>query len=128
MNRLWLVIFLLLVIGSVGTVFTSSNTVPQTSAGITFVSIGPNEVKPDECAGIAVTNIIVITDGLQSGTLDNDLMVGSATVSALDGGAGNDCLVTGNTAAVLTGGPGDDVCIGRMTTVFHECETEVVRP
>ena len=128
MRKLGFAVVLIVIAASVGTVFTTSNTVPPTSAGQAFVSVGPNELKPHECAGIAVTNLIVVTSVMNQGTENNDLMIGNDMISQLDGGNGDDCLVTGNTAAVLQGGDGYDVCIGRMATVFHECEIEVIRP
>ncbi|MDA0264991.1 MAG: hypothetical protein O3A93_00150 [Chloroflexi bacterium] len=128
MIKVSLATLLVLAIGSVAVVFTASNTVPPTSAGMSIISVGPNEIKPRECSGITVTNIVIVTDGLQTGTAFNDLMLGSATVSVLDGGAGDDCIVTGNLAAVITGGLGNDVCIGKITSLFDGCESEVIRP
>ena len=121
------VVLLVVVIVPIGTVFTSSNTVPPTFAGQAYVAVGPNELKPRECAGITVTNLILVESVLNTGTEGNDLLIGNDLVSVIDGAGGDDCLVTGNTAAVLQGGDGYDVCVGRQLTVMEACESEVIR-
>lgn len=101
-----------------GSAFTAASSVPRGSVGSHGASVTANEVKPNECAGLDLSDRVY--GG--SGTGGNDLVYGSGTV---DGGSGDDCVVGGSGDDTLVGGAGNDVCIGNggNDTFDPSCET-----
>jgi Ca2+-binding RTX toxin-like protein len=153
MINLWRKAILFLVIGFavviIITVFiavTASNTVPITRADKNSIGISANELKPSECSGITLTNIVDIGAG-ETGTSANDLILGTDKADAeIRGGAGDDCILGGKGNErqksgkswipgiygedgddVLIGGPGNsDMCDGGAgNDTFYSCETEL---
>ena len=131
-----------LVLVNVFSAVTSSNTVPETRADKTSFGLGANELKPPECAGMGLTNVVDIGAG-ETGTAANDLILGtSAGDSIIQGGAGDDCIlggggderwwlfiwwpgiVGGDGDDVIIGGPGNDGCYGgNGSNTYYGCET-----
>ena len=132
------------VVISVFTAVAASNTVSGSRAGQDQSSITGNDLKPAECAGINITNIVDIGAG-ESGTPGNDLILGTAGVdTVIRGGAGDDCILGGGGNDrrrffifwipglfgdegddVLIGGPGQDACYGGAgNDTYYGCETE----
>ena len=153
MNITWrkISVIIILCLGSVISisVFSSiaaGNTVAQSRADWDIKPISANDLKPPECGGINLTNIVDIGAG-QTGTSANDLILGTNKPDAeIRGGAGNDCILGGKGNErqkigkdwvgglygeggndVLIGGPGNkDVCEGGPgTDTFYTCETVV---
>ncbi len=127
---------------SVLTAIAASNTVPVTLLSDTSRAITANNLKPPQCAGITVTNLIVGTGATVNGTSANDLILGNGSGQTINGRQGDDCIVggggndtlNGNQGNdVILGGPGDDainggqgtdVCYGGPgTNTFQNCET-----
>jgi hypothetical protein len=104
------------------TAFTAANTVPTTRADINRLGLDPNQLAPPECAGMGLTNIVLIGAG-ETGTDANDLILGTDKNDAeIRGGKGNDCILGGKGnerqkidnvwSPGLYGDEGDDVLIG----------------
>ncbi len=110
----------------------ASNTLPSPAGRVSDVvmDVDLNQLKPPECAGIPIENLIV-ADGSGnpvSGTAGNDLILGTSGSDQLDGLAGDDCIVAGGgddgwvlfwflgfplfPSTYLQGGPGNDVILG----------------
>lgn len=106
---------------------TASNSVPPTRLGQSEHATGPNELKPTECAGLALVNIMVATGQTLTGTNSADLLVGNAATRTITGRQGNDCIVGNADSQTLDGGGGYDVCLGFATTSFTRCEVTVIR-
>jgi Ca2+-binding RTX toxin-like protein len=124
----------------------AANTIPVTRADKVSIGITADTVKPDQCSGITLTNIVDIGAG-ESGTSANDLILGTDKADKeIRGGAGDDCILGGKGNErqkigkdwvaglygedgndVLIGGPGNkDVCDGGAgTDTFYSCETEI---
>ena len=124
--------------------FTAANTVPLTRADVDGKGLDPNQIAPPECAGIVLTNIVLIGAG-ETGTPANDLILGTDKNDAeIRGGAGDDCILGGKGHErqkigkdwgpgifgeegddVLIGGPGNhDHCDGGPgTDTYYSCET-----
>ena len=84
-----------IVIVSALTAYTAANTVPTTSADKDSMGVGANELRPPECAGMNLTNIVDIGAG-ETGTSANDLILGTDKNDAeIRGGAGDDCILGG---------------------------------
>lgn len=136
--------FVVVVVVSVFTAVAASNTVSSSRAGEDQSSITGNELKPAECAGINITNIVDIGAG-ESGTDGNDLILGTAgDDTVIRGGAGDDCILGGGGNDrrrffffwipglfgdegddILIGGPGQDACYGGAgNDTYYGCETE----
>jgi len=105
---------------SIGVTATAANQVPVTGLGEASIGISANQLKPPECAGINITNVI-IGSGNINGTSADDLILGSSAIDFITGGSGNDCILggAGNDTLhggfgndVLMGGPGIDICYG----------------
>ena len=85
--------------------------------------IGPNDLKPTECAALMLTNLVIGTGG----TNNADLVLGGPGLDTLNGNAGDDCLVGGGGVDTLDGGTGTDVCIGgpALDVFLLGCETQI---
>jgi Ca2+-binding RTX toxin-like protein len=130
------------VIVSVFSAVAASNTVPLTRADKDSMGLSANELKPLQCSGITLTNIVDIGAG-ETGTGANDLILGTpGNDPVIRGGAGDDCILGGGGNDrrrffffpglfgdggndVLIGGPGTDVCFGGAgSDSYYGCETE----
>lgn len=94
---------------SVGTAAT--NTVPPSHLSAQLFSVTANDLKPPQCAGIVVVNLLV-GSGSVTGTNANDLILGGAGADTIRGAGGQDCIVGGAGADSLAGEGGDDVILG----------------
>lgn len=87
--------------------------------------IGPNDLKPPECAALTLTNLVIGT----TGTNNADLVLGGPGLDTINGNAGDDCLVGGGGIDTLSGGTGTDVCIGGpaldVFVPLGGCETQI---
>ena len=101
--------------------YTANNIVPATNAGQSSIAISADTLKPPECAGITLTNLVVGTIG----TAANDLILGTAAGDIMSGGAGNDCMLGGGGNDIMDGSTGTDVCIGGPGADTLNCETNI---
>jgi Ca2+-binding RTX toxin-like protein len=134
LSRLIVFALVVLVLASVLTADAAANTVPQTRLTDQSRAITVNDLKPPECAGINLNNIVVCTGtGICSGTGGNDLILGTAGSDTglngrIVGGNGNDCILGGAGNDDLRGqGGNNDVCIGGPgnDTLNANCETRI---
>jgi hypothetical protein len=102
---------------------TNANSVPSTKAADRSQAITANTLKPTECAGITLTNL-VRGSGTINGTNGADLILGSSGVDTISGNNSSDCILGGGGNDSINGGNGADVCIDRLgTNTFTSCET-----
>jgi len=132
----------LLVLLPVVHAFTAANTVPQSRADSNTLGLGVNDLRPPECAGLILTNLVDVGAG-ETGTAANDLILGTpGDDTVIRGGAGDDCILGGSGDErrwffffqipglfgddgddVLIGGPGLDVCFGGAgNDQYYQCE------
>ncbi len=107
-----------------------ANATPGSSAGTYNQLITADDLKPPECAGITLTNVLAGSGVIIGIGNRNELIVGSAGVDDIRGMLGDDCLLGGAGDDSLDGGgrpPGNDVCIGGGDAgdVFIDCETVI---
>jgi Ca2+-binding RTX toxin-like protein len=100
-----------LVLSSIMSAMAASNSVPTSGLDEISRSITVNDLKPAQCDGIHLTNLIAAT-GMISGTAGNDLILGGAGADTISGEGGNDCILGGGGNDTLYGDSGTDVCIG----------------
>jgi Ca2+-binding RTX toxin-like protein len=93
------------------TALTATNSVPATRADHNLLSIGPNDLKPAECAGITVTTLLP-GSGTFSGTGASELVLGGSGADTITAGGGDDCILGGGGNDSIRGESGTDVCIG----------------
>jgi Ca2+-binding RTX toxin-like protein len=110
---------------AIGT-FTATNTVPSSHVGQQQFTIDANALKPAACSTLNLTTLVVGVNG----TAANDLILGPAAGSSLNGNGGTDCIVGGGGIDTLTGngnGPSNnDVCIGGPgIDIFRKCKTTI---
>ncbi len=86
---------------------TAANSVPASKLGEDLRLIGPNDVKPPECAGISLSTIVT------NGTNANDLVLGGPAGENLRGRRGNDCILGGAGNDRLRGNRDNDVLLGQ---------------
>jgi Ca2+-binding RTX toxin-like protein len=123
--RWWPLVVVVLVLSVASTAQTAANTVASTKAKDDVRTIGANDLKPTECASLALT-AKVTGSGTITGTSANELMTGGAGVDNINGGFGNDCILGGAGNDTINGGSGTDVCIGGGgTDTFSNCETQI---
>jgi len=129
---------------SVFSALAATNTIPDTWADQESRSVSADLIKPSECSGITLTNIVDISAG-ETGTSANDLILGTDKADAeIRGGAGDDCILGGKGNErqkidkvwgpgifgeegddVIIGGPGNlDYCDGGPgNDTYYSCET-----
>jgi Ca2+-binding RTX toxin-like protein len=114
-----------LMLGSIMSAMAEANAIPTSGAGEFSRSITANDLKPPQCSGIHLTNLIVAT-GMISGTSGNDLILGGPGADTISGEGGNDCIVGGGGNDTLFGDSGTDVCIGGSGNdiLDDSCETK----
>jgi len=122
----------------------AANTVPVTRADKNSIGTSADVLKPAECNGITLTNVVDIGAG-ETGTSANDLILGTDKADAeIRGGAGDDCILGGKgnerqkTGKIwgpgIFGEEGDDVIIGGQgnndhcdggpgNDTYYSCET-----
>lgn len=126
--KLILIFTLLVLLGAILVVsysaLSASNSIPLTRLGLTTRPITPNDLKPDQCSPITVTNIVNCTGGACFGTDANDLIFGTTGADVIRGGKGDDCILGGDGDDTLRGEQGDyDYCVDVPGTDFHpSCE------
>ena len=96
---------------STASAFAAANSVPATRLDDDTLSVSANAIKPAECAGLNLTNIVVTTNG--SGTAGNDLILGSAGNDSIRGDDGDDCIVGGGGDDTLQAQKGNDIVLGQ---------------
>lgn len=106
------------------TAMAAANTVPVTGVGISTLPITANALKPAECAGLNLVDILAGGGTIIAGG-SSTLVLGSAGDDNLVGGAGDDCIVGGPGNDSLKGNGGNDVCVGGPGADFFapNCET-----
>ena len=127
--RLAVAVLLLAVGGSAVSAAAISTSTSGSSAGVYNQLITADDLKPPECAGITLTDVlggggVIIGIGVR-----NELITGSAGVDDLRGMLGDDCILGGAGDDSIDGGkpPGSDVCIGGGDAgdTFTGCETVI---
>lgn len=103
----------------------ATNAVPPTRLGQWTAAITVDDLRPAECAGVAVTHLVT-GSGTIKGTKGNDLILGGPGADTMSGAGGEDCLVGGGGNDIMDGGSDTDVCLGGPgTDVFVSCQTRV---
>ena len=136
-------VILILIAGVVFTAVAASITLPSVRVDQDTINVTADTLKPPECNGITLTNIVDFGAG-ETGTPANDLILGTRFNDAeIRGGAGDDCILGGRGNErqrsgnqwipglygdegndVLIGGPGNnDYCDGGDgTDTYYSCE------
>lgn len=122
MGGIVLLVFITIVFNiSIG--LSGANSVPVTHLGSTSFIINANALKPVECAGIALNNIIIGSGNIQ-GSSQNDLILGSSGKDKINGKGGTDCILGGGGDDDIAGTGSGDVCIGGPgNDTFSKCST-----
>ena len=116
-------VFLLLCVGAA---FTNDTAVPATRLGTAVRSTGANDVKPAECAALALTALASASGNYTAPNGVNGLLLGSSGIDRITGRSGNECIVGGAGVDTINGGSGTDVCIGGPgIDTFTACETQI---
>jgi Ca2+-binding RTX toxin-like protein len=115
---------LLLIFVSAFTAFAANLTITPSNVGVKSIAVTANNLKPESCSGLNLTNIIS-GSGAINGTSDNDLIIGSSGNDTINGLGGNDCILGGAGDDTIDGGDGgNDVCIGGSgANTNSNCET-----
>jgi hypothetical protein len=87
--------------------FTASNVVASSRRTNQTRAMIANELKPADCNGINLTNIVVGT-----GTAGSDLILGTSSGETIQTGNGDDCALGGGGNDTFVDSGGTDVCIG----------------
>lgn len=135
---------LLMILVTVMSAVAATNTVDTSRADANQRGIAADDLKPQECSGIAIDNVVDVGAG-ESSTAGNDLVLGTPGNDGLiHGGGGDDCILGGGGNDrrfflfiplpglhggegddVLIGGPGSDVCYGASgSDTYYGCEVE----
>jgi Ca2+-binding RTX toxin-like protein len=101
---------LTLILVSAFSTLAATNTVNESGANDTFHQATAEELKPSECDGITLNNIVIGSDSIGN----NSLILGSANGDNLTGKDGDDCILGGGGDDSLKGQKGDDVLLGGL--------------
>jgi len=112
MQRLSWMGLILLALVTIGVAVAASNSVPETGADIDSFSIGADSLKPSDCDGLTLTNLVTGSGTIQ-GTGANDLILGSSGADTIRGGNGDDCILGGGGDDDISGMGGNDVLLGQ---------------
>ena len=107
------------------TAVAASNIIPPSHAGATSIAVTANDLKPAQCAGLNLS-VVVSGPGDPAATANQLLLVSPAYTDAV-GGSGDDCIDASSSIATIDGRGGTNVCFGGASTVFTNCQTQVVR-
>ena len=122
--RLVIVALFALIIFSVVSAIAAGVAVPASNIGQESIPVRAEDIKPDACGTLYLTNI-VRGSGTLTGTSAADLIIGSAGVDIIDGAGGDDCILGSGGDDILAGGEGNDICVGGMgNDTFTDCEVE----
>ena len=102
---------LLLIVLSASSALAAANTVLVSGAEDASITISANDLKPPECSGLDLTNIITGSGNIQ-GSNGNDLILGSASADKINAKKGSDCVLGGDGGDELRGGDDSDVLLG----------------
>ena len=112
MQRLSWMGLIILIMVTLGVAIAASNSVPETGADIDTSGVYIEDLKPSDCAGLTLTNLVTGSGTIQ-GTNAADLILGSAGADIIRGGNGDDCIVGGGGDDDLRGMGGNDVLLGQ---------------
>jgi Ca2+-binding RTX toxin-like protein len=99
--------------------------VPATKLSDTQTPRTVTQLRPTECAAVAVTALLTGAGAL-TGTNASELLLGGTAAQTIRGLGGADCLVGAGGDDTLNGGTGTDVCVGGPgTDTFTGCETQI---
>lgn len=139
------VIWLLLILAASGMyAVAGANDVAASGAHHHSFPVTANDLKPPECAGIALYSVVTGSGDITGGNV-NELILGSAGADTITGKGGDDCILggAGNDEIngglsygidILLGGSGDDTLNGQNGSLdvcyggagvdqFEKCET-----
>jgi Ca2+-binding RTX toxin-like protein len=126
-TRIAILLFIALILVSVGSAVAATNTVPSSRLDEITSAINANTLKPTSCSAISLTKIVVCSGtGTCNGSNSNELILGTTGSDTIVGKGGRDCIIGGNGDDNITGSGGTDVCIGGPgTDTFTACETSI---
>ena len=97
----------------VTTVFTGSNVAAPTQAHDESLDTVLAFLVPDECETMLLTELVIASTGVATGTSANELILGSADADVIDGRGGDDCIIGGANNDEIRGGTGADTIYGQ---------------
>lgn len=107
-----------------GIAVTATNTIPVSRADDTSRAIGVNDVRPSQCAGLTLTDLLTGAGTINDPNGNATLVLGSAGADTINARNRDDCVVGGGGNDSINGGAGSDVCIGGPgSDTFTNCET-----
>ncbi|OIO95134.1 MAG: hypothetical protein AUK03_05820 [Anaerolineae bacterium CG2_30_64_16] len=138
----WIGLGALILVSALGAL-AAANLVAGSGIATLTIPITANQLKPPECDGLDLSNVIVGDADFKDGNA-NSLLLGNAVANTISAGKGTDCVLSGDGADtlkgegkddVLLGGPGDDhidggagwdICYGGPgNDTFSKCEVTV---
>lgn len=99
-----------LILVSTVSALTAANIVPSTRMTEQIFAVTANLIKPQQCAGLNLTNIVIAANGSNA----NDLILGGSANETLMGKNGDDCILGAGGNDTLKGDKGNDILIGGL--------------
>ena len=124
--RLIVVMLLTLSVASIISTLAAANTVPISGKLDTTVALTVQNLKPQDCNGLALTTYILAPGGSFNNNGASALILGVPGFDNIRAGGGNDCVVGGSGGDTLRGSGGGDVCFGDATTTFTSCSASYI--
>ena len=114
-----------LILVSAVSAMAAANRVPATAVEDVVMPITANDLKPPECAGLNLTDVVIWQNGM-GGDRNSSLILGTPNADSITGGKGNDCILGGGGDDKIDGNQGSDVCIGGPgSDTFKSCAVAI---
>ncbi len=96
---------------SIGVAMTAANSVSTSGLALQTVNITADQMKPPECAGLALTTIVAYPAPASGAA---NLVLGTSAGETISSLGGNDCILGGSGDDDLLGGNGTDILLGGL--------------
>lgn len=90
----------------------AANTVAESAVGYAAIEISADQLVPDECSHLNVTDITIIGGGSTGHNNAAALILGNSGNNSIKGKKGDDCILGGAGNDDLEGDQGNDVLLG----------------
>src|SRR5690349_240940 len=109
-SQLILIGLLALSIVGVISALAAANTIPASGKLDTTIALTAQQLKPQDCNGLALTSYLLASGGTFKNNGASALILGVSGFDNLKAGGGNDCVVGGAGGDTISGGAGGDIC------------------
>lgn len=115
---------LVMLLASLGVVFTATNTVPPSNAGTVNIPAATAQMAPAVCSSLGLTSTMYVGDNTFGNTQSHVLIIGRSTKDTINDKGLYDCIVAGTGPDVVMADP-TSICIvnSNPSASYKGCQT-----